>query len=45
MNAKQLTIPKENVQQFQEKLGHGAKESKKRRFHALDDKVYRMDPV
>ncbi|MCM3701001.1 group II intron reverse transcriptase/maturase [Paenibacillus macerans] len=43
MNAKRLTTPKENVQQLQEKLGHAAKESKKRRFHALYDKVYRMD--
>ncbi|WP_223066504.1 group II intron reverse transcriptase/maturase [Paenibacillus caui] len=43
MNAKRLTTPKENVQQLQEKLGHAAKENKKRRFHALYDKVYRMD--
>ncbi|MEK8129456.1 group II intron reverse transcriptase/maturase [Paenibacillus filicis] len=43
MNAKRLTTPKENVQQLQEKLGHAAKESKKRRFHALYDKVYRME--
>jgi RNA-directed DNA polymerase len=43
VNAKRLTTPKENVQQLQEKLGHAAKESKKRRFHALYDKVYRMD--
>ena len=43
MNAKRLTTPKENVQQLQEKLGHAAKESKKRRFHALYDKVYRLD--
>lgn len=43
VNAKRLTTPKENVQQLQEKLGHAAKENKKRRFHALYDKVYRMD--
>ncbi|WP_233455171.1 TetR family transcriptional regulator [Paenibacillus elgii] len=43
MNAKRLTTPKENVQQLQEKLGHAAKENKKRRFHALYDKVYRRD--
>lgn len=43
MNAKRLTTPKENVQELQEKLGHAAKESKKRRFHALYDKVYRLD--
>ena len=43
MNAKRLTTPTENVQQLQVKLGHAAKESKKRRFHALYDKVYRMD--
>lgn len=43
MNAKRLTTPKENVQQLQKKLGHAAKENKKRRFHALYDKVYRMD--
>lgn len=43
MNAKRLTTPKDNVQQLQEKLGHAAKESKKRRFHALYDKVYRLD--
>ncbi|CAH8773157.1 hypothetical protein [Paenibacillus dendritiformis] len=43
MNAKRLTTPKENVQLLQEKLGHAAKESKKRRFHALYDKVYRLD--
>ncbi|MBB3114706.1 group II intron reverse transcriptase/maturase [Paenibacillus phyllosphaerae] len=43
MNAKRLTTPNENVQQLQEKLGHAAKENKKRRFHALYDKVYRRD--
>jgi RNA-directed DNA polymerase len=43
VNAKRLTTPKENAQQLQEKLGHAAKENKKRRFHALYDKVYRMD--
>ncbi|MGO4344171.1 group II intron reverse transcriptase/maturase [Paenibacillus sp. MCAF9] len=43
MNAERLTTPKENVQQLQEKLGHAAKENKKRRFHALYDKVYRRD--
>ena len=43
MNAERLTTPKDNVQQLQEKLGHAAKESKKRRFHALYDKVYRLD--
>nr|MBC9198721.1 hypothetical protein [Paenibacillus sp. PL91] len=43
MNAQGLTTPKKNVQQLQEKLGHAAKENKKRRFHALYDKVYRRD--
>lgn len=43
MNARRLTTPKEKVQQLQGKLGHAAKENKKRRFHALYDKVYRMD--
>ena len=43
MNAKRLTTPKEKVQQLQEKLGHAAKENKKRKFHALYDKVYRWD--
>lgn len=43
VNAHRLTTPKENVQQLQEKLGHAAKENKKRRFHALYDKVYRLD--
>ncbi|WP_246608669.1 group II intron reverse transcriptase/maturase [Paenibacillus agaridevorans] len=43
MNANRLTTPKENVQQLQEKLGHATKDNKKRRFHALYDKVYRMD--
>lgn len=33
----------EKVQQLQEKLGHAAKANKKRRFHALYDKVYRWD--
>jgi RNA-directed DNA polymerase len=43
VNAKGLTTPKEKVQQLQEKLGHAAKENKKRRFHALYDKIYRWD--
>ncbi|WP_434749308.1 group II intron reverse transcriptase/maturase [Paenibacillus amylolyticus] len=43
MNANQLTTPKEKVQELQEKLGHVAKENKKRKFHALYDKVYRWD--
>ncbi|MBA9084180.1 group II intron reverse transcriptase/maturase, partial [Fontibacillus solani] len=43
MNARGLTTPKEKVQQLQEKLDHAAKENKKRRFHALYDKVYRLD--
>lgn len=43
MNAIRLTTPKEKVQQLQEKLGHAAKENKKRKFHALYDKVYRWD--
>ncbi|KAA8787884.1 hypothetical protein EC604_29240 [Paenibacillus amylolyticus] len=41
MNANRLTTPKEKVQQLQEKLGHVAKENKKRKFHALYGKVYR----
>ncbi|MNI20217.1 Group II intron-encoded protein LtrA [compost metagenome] len=43
MNAKRLKTPKKKVQQLQEKLGHAAKENKKRKFHALYDKVYRWD--
>nr|WP_235775486.1 MULTISPECIES: hypothetical protein [Paenibacillus] len=43
MNAKRLTTPKEKVQELQEKLGYAAKESNKRKFHALYDKVYRWD--
>lgn len=43
MNAKRLITPKGKVQQLQEKLGHAAKENKKRKFHALYDKVYRWD--
>jgi len=43
VNANRLTTPKEKVQQLQEKLGHAAKENKKRKFHALYDKIYRWD--
>jgi RNA-directed DNA polymerase len=43
VNAKRLTTPKEKVQQLQEKLSHAAKENKKRKFHALYDKIYRWD--
>lgn len=43
MNAIRLTTPKEKVRELREKLGYAAKESKKRRFHALYDKVYRWD--
>lgn len=43
MNANRLTTPKEKVQQLQVKLGHAAKTSKSRRFHALYDKVCRLD--
>ncbi|ULO05045.1 group II intron reverse transcriptase/maturase [Paenibacillus sp. 19GGS1-52] len=43
MNANRLTTPKEKVQQLQEKLGHAAKANKKRKFHALYDKIYRWD--
>lgn len=43
MNANRLMTPKEKVRQLQERLGHAAKKSSKRRFHALYDKVYRMD--
>lgn len=43
MNAIRLTTPKEKVQQLQEKLGHAAKENKKRKFHALYDKIHRED--
>lgn len=43
MNAIRQTTPVEKVQQLQEKLGHVAKTSKSRRFHALYDKVCRMD--
>ena len=40
MNAERLMTPTEKVQQLQTKLGHAAKVSKTRRFHALYDKVY-----
>jgi RNA-directed DNA polymerase len=43
VNALRLTTPTEKVQQLQEKLGHAAKTSKSRRFHALYDKVCRTD--
>lgn len=43
MNANRLTTPKEKVQQLQDKLGHAAKENKKRKFHALYDKVQWWD--
>jgi len=43
VNAMRLTTPKEKVQQLREKLGHAAKTSKSRRFHALYDKVCRPD--
>lgn len=43
MNAIRLTTPEEKVRELQEKLGYAAKASKKRRFHALYDKVYRWD--
>ena len=43
MNAGRLMTPKEKVQELQEKLGHAAKINQKRRFHALYDKVYRID--
>lgn len=43
MNAMRLTTPKEKVQQLRVKIGHAAKTSKSRRFHALYDKVYRID--
>ncbi|MBW5449472.1 group II intron reverse transcriptase/maturase [Cohnella sp. CFH 77786] len=43
MNAIWLTTPREKVQQLQEKLGHAAKTSKSRKFHALYDKVHRLD--
>ncbi len=43
MNAIGLTTPMGKVQQLQEKLGHAAKISKSRKFHALYDKVHRMD--
>ena len=43
MNAIRLTTPTEKVRELQEKLGYAAKASKKRRFHALYDKVYRWD--
>lgn len=45
VNARRLTTPREKVQQLQVKLGHAAKVSKRRRFHALYDKVYRMDTL
>lgn len=43
MNAKRLMTPQEKVRELQEKLGHAAKMSRRRRFHALYDKVYRLD--
>jgi RNA-directed DNA polymerase len=43
VNAKRLTTPQEKVRELQEKLGHAAKTNRKRKFHALYDKVYRTD--
>lgn len=43
MNATGLTTPQEKVRELQKKLGHAAKINRKRRFHALYDKVYRQD--
>lgn len=43
VNAGRLTTPKEKVRELQGKLGHASKANRKRRFHALYDKVYRMD--
>ncbi len=43
MNATRLTTPQEKVRELQEKLGHAAKTNRRRRFHALYDKVCRMD--
>ena len=43
MNAERLTTPRDKVQQLQRQLGRAAKASKKRRFHALYDKVHRWD--
>jgi RNA-directed DNA polymerase len=43
VNADRLTTPQEKVRELQEKLGHAAKMSRRRRFHALYDKVYRLD--
>jgi RNA-directed DNA polymerase len=43
VNADRLTTPQEKVRELQEKLGHAAKMSRRRRFHALYDKVYRLE--
>lgn len=43
MNACKANNTTDKVRQFQRKLYLAAKESKKRRFHALYDKIYRKD--
>jgi group II intron reverse transcriptase/maturase len=43
VNATRLTTPQEKARELQEKLGHADKTNRRRRFHALYDKVYRMD--
>jgi len=43
VNAARLKTPIEKVRELQGKLGHASKANRRRRFHALYDKVYRMD--
>ena len=43
MNAERLTTPVDKARQLQRTLYLAAKKQPKRRFHALYDKVYRMD--
>ncbi|MBS7528865.1 group II intron reverse transcriptase/maturase, partial [Fusibacter paucivorans] len=43
MNAQKANNTKEKVRQLQRKLYRSAKQNNKRKFHALFDKVYRMD--
>lgn len=40
---KVVTSPKEKVRQLQRKLYRSAKQNRKRKYHALYDKIYRMD--
>lgn len=43
MNAQKANYAKEKVRQLQRKLYCSAKKNRKRKYHALYDKIYRMD--